>query len=308
MRQKNKIKHLIVIQGPTASGKTDFAIELARYFKTEIISADSRQFFREMSIGTAKPSFDEQKGIKHHFIDSHSIEEDVSAARFEREASLVLEDLFKRNDFVVLVGGSGMFIDALCNGLDEIPHSTEIRNELTELWENGNREMLLEELHQKDPVFFEIIDKNNPTRVIRALEAVRLTKKPFSELRTNQSKEKNYELHRYVIDYDREKLYDRINMRVDAMIQHGLIEEVRKLLPFRDCNSMRTVGYKELVAYFDGQCTLDEAIELIKQNSRRYAKRQVTWLKRYDDALWIQADSAENMKKNLLEHLNKIRV
>lgn len=261
-----------------------------------------------MSIGTAKPSLDEQKGIKHHFIDSHSIEEDVSAARFEREASLVLEDLFKRNDFVVLVGGSGMFIDALCNGLDEIPHSTEIRNELTELWENGNREMLLEELHQKDPVFFEIIDKNNPTRVIRALEAMRLTKKPFSELRTNQSKEKNYILHRFIIDYNREKLYDRINMRVDAMIQHGLVEEVRKLLPFRDCNSMRTVGYKELVAYFDGQSTLDEAIELIKQNSRRYAKRQVTWLKRYDDALWIQADSVENMKKNLLEHLIQSRV
>ena len=261
-----------------------------------------------MSIGTAKPSLDEQKGIKHHFMDSHSIEEDVPAARFEREASLVLEDLFKRNDYVVLVGGSGMFIDALCNGLDEIPHSTEIRNELTELWENGNREMLLEELHQKDPVFFEIIDKNNPTRVIRALEAMRLTKKPFSELRTNQSKEKNYTLHRFIIDYNREKLYDRINMRVDAMIQHGLVEEVRKLLPFRDCNSMRTVGYKELVAYFDGQSTLDEAIELIKQNSRRYAKRQVTWLKRYDDALWIQADSVENMKKNLLEHLIQSRV
>ena len=137
---------------------------------------------------------------------------------------------------------------------------------------------------------------------------MRLTKKPFSELRTNQSKEKNYILHRFIIDYNREKLYDRINMRVDAMIQHGLVEEVRKLLPFRDCNSMRTVGYKELVAYFDGQSTLDEAIELIKQNSRRYAKRQVTWLKRYDDALWIQADSVENMKKNLLEHLIQSRV
>jgi tRNA dimethylallyltransferase len=258
-----------------------------------------------MSIGTAKPIIEEQKGITHHFIDSHSIEEDISAARFEREASSVLEDLFKRNDFVVLVGGSGMFVDALCNGLDEIPHSIEIRNELTESWDNGNREMLLEELHKKDPVFFETVDKNNPTRVIRALEAIRLTNRPFSELRTNQSKERNYSLHRFVIDYDREKLYTRINLRVDAMIEHGLIEEVRKLLPFREFNSMRTVGYKELVAYFDGQSSLDEAIELIKQNSRRYAKRQITWLKRYDDAVWIHADSAENMTKKLLEHLNK---
>ncbi len=258
-----------------------------------------------MSIGTAKPSIEEQKGITHHFIDSHSIEEDVSAARFEREASLVLEDLFKRNDFVVLVGGSGMFVDALCNGLDEIPHSTEIRKELSKLWEAGNRELLLEELQQKDPEFYNTVDKHNPTRVIRALEAIRLTNRPFSELRTNQSKERNYSLHRFVIDYDREKLYDRINLRVDAMIQHGLIEEVHKLLPFRESNSMRTVGYKELVTYFDGQSTLDEAIELIKQNSRRYAKRQVTWLKRYDDAIWIHADSAENMTKKLLEHLNK---
>ena len=149
-----------------------------------------------MSIGTAKPSIEEQKGITHHFIDSHSIEEDVSAARFEREASLVLEDLFKRNDFVVLVGGSGMFVDALCNGLDEIPHSTEMRNELIELWETGSREMLLDELNQKDPIFFETVDKNNPSRVIRAIEAIRLTDKPFSELRTNQSKERKYELHR----------------------------------------------------------------------------------------------------------------
>jgi tRNA dimethylallyltransferase len=258
-----------------------------------------------MSIGTAKPTIEEQKGITHHFIDSHSIEEDVSAARFAKEASLVLDDLFKKNDFVVLVGGSGMFVDALCNGLDEIPHSTEIRSELTELWEAGNRELLLEELHQKDPEFYNTVDKHNPTRVIRALEAIRLTNKPFSELRTNQSKERNYSLHRFVIDFNREKLYDRINLRVDAMIQHGLIEEVHKLLPFRESNSMRTVGYKELVAYFDGQITLDEAIELIKQNSRRYAKRQVTWLKRYDDAIWIHADSAENMTKKLLEHLNK---
>lgn len=258
-----------------------------------------------MSIGTAKPSIEEQKGITHHFIDSHSIEEDISAARFAKEATIVLEDLFKKNDFVVLVGGSGMFVDALCNGLDEIPHSTEIRKDLSELWETGNREMLLEELHQKDPVFFETVDKNNPTRVIRALEAIRLTNIPFSELRTNQTKERNYTLHRFVIDYDREKLYNRINLRVDAMIDHGLIEEVHRLLPFRECNSMRTVGYKELVAYFDGQSSLDEAIELIKQNSRRYAKRQVTWLKRYDDAVWIHADSAENMTKKLLEHLNK---
>jgi tRNA dimethylallyltransferase len=258
-----------------------------------------------MSIGTAKPTIEEQKGITHHFIDSHSIEDDISAARYAREASKVLEDLFKSTDFVVLVGGSGMFVDALCNGLDEIPHSTEIRKELSKLWEAGNRELLLEELQQKDPEFYNTVDKHNPTRVIRALEAIRLTNRPFSELRTNQSKERNYSLHRFVIDYDREKLYDRINLRVDAMIQHGLIEEVHKLLPFRESNSMRTVGYKELVAYFDGQSTLDEAIELIKQNSRRYAKRQVTWLKRYDDAIWIHADSAENMTKKLLEHLNK---
>ena len=258
-----------------------------------------------MAIGTAKPTLTEQGGITHHLIDSHSIEEDVSAARFASEATEVLENLFKSHDYVVLVGGSGMFVDALCNGLDEIPYSIEIRNELNNVWKKGDHLLLLEELEQKDPNFYSKVDKNNPTRVIRALEAIRLTNKPFSELRTNQFKERNYELHRFVIDCDREKLYERINMRVDLMIEKGLIEEVRHLLPFRDCNSMRTVGYKELVAYFDGQSTLDEAIELIKQNSRRYAKRQITWLKRYDDAIWITADSAANMTKKLLEHLNK---
>jgi len=198
-----------------------------------------------------------------------------------------------------------MFVDALCNGLDEIPNSLEIRNELSDLWENGKQNLLLDELNEKDPIFYASVDKNNPARVIRALEAIRLTNKPFSELRTKQLKQRQYALHRFVIEFDREKLYERINLRVDLMLDKGLIEEVRKLLPYRGFNSLRTVGYKEIVSYFDGEISLDEAIELVKQNSRRYAKRQITWLKRYDNAIWIPADTSFNMTKILLQHLNK---
>lgn len=258
-----------------------------------------------MVIGTAKPTAEEQKGVKHHFIDSHNIEEEISSARFATEANILLINLFETYDFIVLVGGSGMFVDALCNGLDEIPTSQEIRSELSDLWKNGKQQLLLDELYEKDPLFFACVDKNNPTRVIRALEAIRLTNKPFSDLRSMQLKERQYSLHRFVIDFDREKLYERINLRVDFMMEKGLLEEVRKLLPFRELNSLQTVGYKELVSYFDGNISLEEAILLVKQNSRRYAKRQITWLKRYDDAIWIPADSSSNMTKILLQHINK---
>jgi tRNA dimethylallyltransferase len=275
-------KKLIVIQGPTASGKTALAIALAKKMKTVILSADSRQFYKEMSIGTAKPSKEEQAGIKHYFIDSHSVHNPVSAADFEKEALSVLENEFQKHNFIILVGGSGMFIDALCDGLDNIPNDKNLRNELTIQVKKEGLESLLSELKQKDEAYYNFVDKNNAVRVIRAIEAIHLSGKTFTELRSNQTKKRNFQIARFVIDLPREKLYERINLRSELMFKNNLIAEVEKLNDFRTLQSLNTVGYKEVFEYLDGNITLEQAINLVKQNSRRYAKRQVTWFKRND--------------------------
>jgi len=294
MNQLNK-KQLIVIEGPTASGKTALGIELAKKWETIIISADSRQFYKELSIGTAKPSVEEQDGIKHYFIDSHSLEEEITSAVYAREVNQLLKKEFEHHDKIIMVGGSGMFIDAVCIGLDDIPKSDEIKAELTFQWENEGLETLLEELKNKDIEFFNEVDKGNPMRIIRALEAIRITGKPFSTLRTQSKKEIPFEVKRFVIQHDREILYTRINQRVDLMIRNGLLDEVKSVENKRNLTTLKTVGYTELFNYLDGTNTLETAIELIKQNTRRYAKRQLTWFRRHPEAVWIEYTNTKEM-------------
>ncbi len=245
------------------------------------------------------------QGIPHFFIDSHQLTDEVTAAQFEREAMSVLEEQFKQHDVVILTGGSGMFVDALCHGLDDIPTSRELRDTLQELVDAGGLDQLLDELKEKDPVYFEQVDRKNPVRVVRAIEVMRLTNRPYSELRTSQDKKRPFNVQRFVIEHDREFLYDRINRRVDLMMEAGLLEEVKSVLPYRQLSSMNTVGYKELFHYLDGACSLQEAVDQIKQNSRRYAKRQITWLKRNPEAQWIPFTTVDEMKTKIIDQLKK---
>lgn len=264
------------------------------------MSADSRQFYRELSIGTAKPTIEEQAGIPHYFIDSHHLEDEVTAARYEQEALTVLKQEFLNKDVVILVGGSGMFVDALCKGLDNIPTDPVIKESVQQQFEELGLESLLTELSEKDPVYFNQVDKRNAARVQRAIEVIRLTGKPYSQLRSGKPKERPFKVHRFVLDHPREVLYDRINRRVDQMIAKGLEQEVRSVLQHRHLTSMNTVGYKELFAWLDGETDRDSAIEQIKQNSRRYAKRQLTWLRRHPESHWIKFSDAESVVKEIL--------
>jgi tRNA dimethylallyltransferase len=296
-------KQLIVIEGPTASGKTSLAVELAKHFKTVILSSDSRQFYKEMSIGTAKPSSEEMDGIKHYFIDSHNLEEPVTAGKYEKQALEILEQEFKIHDSIILVGGSGMFTNALCNGLDNIPVFPEIQLELRKELEEFGSEKLLEELQSSDVEYFENVDKSNNMRVLRALEVIRGTGSTFTSFRQNSSSKRPFEVKRFVINHDRTVLYDRINLRVDLMIENGLLEEVKQLEKFRNLAPLQTVGYSEVFDYFDGKWTLEECIEKIKQHTRNYAKRQLTWFKRNPDANWIDFSNNTEMKNSILKLL-----
>ncbi len=282
---------LIVIGGPTASGKTKAAIQLAQYLGCPILSADSRQFFREMTIGTAKPTAEEIAQAEHYFIDNKSISEDYSAGEFARDALAVLHEVFQNQSHAILVGGSGLYIDALCKGMDDLPSDDGLRNELNEIHQKQGLAFLRAKLKALDPEYFEHCDNQNPIRVIRALELIQLTGKKMHELWNKNSEDRNFEVRYLVLDWPRDVLYQRINQRVDQMIQDGLVEEAKSLLPFRDKQALQTVGYKELFDYFDGLTDLNTAIEQIKQNSRRYAKRQITWFKRYKNATWLDPDA-----------------
>lgn len=298
MRTKQQ---LIVIEGPTASGKTALAVDLAKKLNTVVISADSRQFYKETDIGTAKPTMEEMSGIKHFFIDSHSIQEPVSAGTYESEALELLQNQLKNYDKVILVGGSGMFIDALCLGLDPIPVSPDIQNQLRHDYDKNGLESLLVELKELDPVYATEVDQSNPSRVLRALEVIRLTGKPYSEMRKNKPKERPFQVIRFVLDWPRAVLYDRINKRVDNMMEQGLLEEVKQLYPYRDLSSLQTVGYKELFDYLEDKYTLSQAIDKIKQHTRNYAKRQLTWFRRHENAIWINPIEAEDLTQVILE-------
>ncbi len=292
---EEKLKQLIVIEGPTASGKTSLGVELAQRWNTVVLSADSRQFYKELAIGTAKPSVEEMEGVKHYFVDSHFLEDEVSSARFANEALAVLEKEFQVHDKILMVGGSGMFIDALCVGLDDIPKSKELREVITKEWEEKGLEPLLQELKKTDPEYFEQVDKENPMRIIRAIEVIRLTGEPFSKQRTRSEKDHFFEVKRFVIHHDREVLYQRINARVDLMIEAGLLNEAKSVENLKHLSALRTVGYTELFDYFEGKISLERAIDLIKQNTRRYAKRQLTWFRRHPEAVWIEYSSTKQM-------------
>jgi tRNA dimethylallyltransferase len=276
---------LVVIGGPTASGKTHVAASLARSISTEVISADSRQFYRAMRIGTARPSEDELQGVPHHFLGHLELEETWSAGAFARSAEPVLQDLLQKHGVAVLVGGSGLYIDALIKGLDPLPAGRpEIRERIQARYKQEGLQPLLHELKRSDPDTHARIDRNNPHRVIRALEVCQATGRPYSEQRTTPQDRDDVRIIRIALDLERDQLYTRINERVDRMMAEGLLEEARALLPHRDLNALRTVGYTELFQHFDGSVALAEAVDAIKQHTRNYAKRQLTWLRR--DASW----------------------
>jgi len=282
-------KTLIAIVGPTAVGKTAMAISLAQYFKTEIISADSRQFYREMTIGTAKPDAEELASAPHHFINSHSIRQDYSAGDFEREALLRLNELFKQHDVVIMVGGSGLFVRALCEGLDDLPKAgEEVRERLNSEMEQLGIEQMKERLKTIDPAYYKVADIDNPQRVVRALEVFEATGKPMSFYHRKDVDKRPFDILTIGLNMERSQLYARINLRVDRMMETGLLEEVKSLIPFRSKPALLTVGYAELFDFLDGNISLGDAVDKIKQNSRRYAKRQITWFKKYGDTFWFQ--------------------
>jgi len=284
---------LIVIQGPTASGKTKIAVGLAKYLNTVVISADSRQFYKEISIGTAKPSVEEMAGVKHYFIDSHLLTDEVSAARFAIEAKeLILKEL-SHLEYIIIVGGSGLFIQALCEGLDAIPHDLNLQNQLTEEWKSNGLTAFLEELKNKDRDYFQLIDKENPLRVIRAIEAIRLSGKTMTELRSGNAKTGFDNVFYFTTDLPREELYRRINDRVDHMLELGLENEVRSVFKLKHLKSLQTVGYRELFDFFDGKISREGAIDLIKQHSRNYAKRQITWFKSHSQGTLISMEEVD---------------
>ena len=274
-------KTLKVIVGPTASGKTEYSIELAKQYNSPIISCDSRQIYKELKIGTAPPSEEQLAQIKHYFIFSHSIFDFYTAGKYELEALELINNLFLTHDTLIVVGGSGLYVDALCYGIDDFPDSDMIlRDNLMQRLSAEGIESLRNELRLLDPESYETIDKKNPQRIVRALEVCLQTGKKFSSFKSSSSKQRNFTIERTIIERPREELYDRINLRVDKMIESGLIDEAKELHKFKDLPALKTVGYKELFDYFDGKTSLEEAIDLIKRNTRRYAKRQITWFKR----------------------------
>jgi len=300
---KNK-KTLVVVVGPTAVGKTELAIKLARHFDTEIISADSRQFYKEMNIGTAKPDVEELNAAKHHFINSHSLEEDYSAGDFERDALQVLADLYTRKDVAVMVGGSGLFIRAACEGLDDLPKAPEgVRESLNLQFEQEGLEPLKKRLQEIDPAYYAIADIDNPQRVIRALEVFEASGKNMSFFQKRDVEKRPFTIITIGLNTDREKLYERINMRVDKMIESQLLDEVKSLEAYRHKPAMLTVGYSEIFDYFDGKISLAEAIDKIKQNSRRYAKRQITWFKKYGNTTWFEPTASDSIIQFVEEQL-----
>jgi tRNA dimethylallyltransferase len=287
MRANQPVDHstLIVVGGPTASGKTGVAAAIARHFGTEVISSDSRQFYHAMRIGTARPSEEEMLGVKHHFIGQLELQETWSAGEFARQAEPVLQDILARHGTAVMVGGSGLYIDAVCNGLDPIPPADHReRSRLQEQFREQGLPPLLDRLRELDPDSWRTIDRNNPHRVIRALEVCLASGRPFSAQRTGPHQREDMRIIRIALELPRAELYAHIDARVDRMAADGLVEEARSLLPYRGLNALNTVGYKELFAHFDGLMGLNEAIALIKQHTRNYAKRQMTWLRR--DPSW----------------------
>lgn len=298
---KSNTKTLIAVVGPTASGKTPLGIELANELNTVVISADSRQFYKEMAIGTAKPTPDELAQAQHYFVDSHSIQDNFNVGSFEQEGLKLLDELFKTHDVVVMVGGSGLYVKAITEGFDDLPNvDPVVRERLNmELIARGI-EYLQEKLKAADPIYYDQVDLHNPQRIIRALEVSESTGQPFSSFRKSAQKKRDFNVFKLGVSMPRDVLYNRINMRADMMVQQGLIDEVKALLPYRHLNALQTVGYTEIFDYLDGVTDLPTAIELIKQNTRRFAKRQMTWFNRDKEIYWMPpAEMVDFVKSRL---------
>jgi tRNA dimethylallyltransferase len=294
-------KFLLVLLGPTAVGKTDLSIEIAKHFHTSIISADSRQFFKEMNIGTAKPTKEQLEAVPHFFIDFLSIHENFDAFLFEEQALALLNKLFETNKIVIVSGGSGLYIDALCKGLDDLPEpKAGLREELIQLHQQKGLSHLQELLLEKDPEYYGQVDLKNPQRLIRALEVCITTGKPFSSFRKRVPRTRGFKIIYIGLSRQREELYQRINQRVDAMIEEGLLEEVEGLKDFGHLNALQTVGYREFFEYFNGTSDLEATIEKVKQNTRRYAKRQLTWFRKNPETKWFHPEE----KNQIIEFVN----
>jgi tRNA dimethylallyltransferase len=291
-----KEKKLIIVTGPTAIGKTAAGIVLAQHFGCEIISADSRQLYKEMNIGTAVPSAEELAAVKHYFIQTKSVFDYYNASMFEFEVLDLLNDLFKNTDTVLMVGGSTLYVDAVCYGIDDLPTvDLEIRKQVTERYQLEGIEYLRHQLKIMDPLHYEKVDLKNPNRMMKAIEISIMTGKPYSSFLTSNQKKRDFKIVKLGLNCEREILFSRINNRVDKMIEAGLMEEVKNLEYARETNALKTVGYREIFDYFDQKTTLDEAIESIKVNTRRYAKRQITWFSRDKEMLWFQPDETQKM-------------
>jgi len=299
-------KYLICILGPTAIGKTSVSIDLAKYFHTDIISCDSRQFYKEMRIGTAVPTEEELKLARHHFIQHKSIFDDHSVGDYEKDALARINELFKRKDQLILTGGSGLYQKAVLEGLDHFPQvDKQIRRSLNETYQKQGLKPLQDQLKERDQDYYEVVDQQNPHRLIRALEICIATGLPFSSfINKNKQANRNFKVIKVGLTADRQVIYDRIEKRVDKMLADGLLEEARLLYAYRDVNALQTVGYKELFANFDGNITLEDAKTAIKKNTRRYAKRQLTWLRNKDrDIKWFLSDDISAMKKYINEKI-----
>ena len=300
MALAKKNKTVIILVGPTAVGKTAIAIELAKIFKTEIISADSRQCYKELKIGVARPSDEELKQIPHHFIASHSIQENVTAATFEQYALKKLDKLFEQHDVVLMTGGTGLYIKAFAEGMDVIPDVPEdIRKQIVATYSQKGIQWLQEEIRKKDPEFFASGEIKNPQRLMRALEVVEATGRSILDFRKGTKAKRDFNIIKIGLELPKEDLYQNINRRVDQMIEAGLIDEVKALLPYRTLNGLQTVGYAELFDYLDGNISLEKAIEEIRKNTRQYAKRQVTWFKKDKEITWFAPAEIEKMKEHL---------
>jgi len=291
-------KTCIIISGPTAVGKTSVAVELASYFGTEIISADSRQCFKELNIGVAKPEEVYLQKVKHHFISSHSIHQSITAVEFEKHALNAIETIFENNDVAVLVGGTGLYIKAFCSGFDPIPPvAPEIRNAIVQQYELFGIDWLTESLIQKDADFANSGEMKNPQRMMRALEVIESTGKSILSFQSQQKKIRDFNILTFGLELPRTDLYNRINSRVDIMMQDGLLKEVESLVPHQKLNALQTVGYTELFDFIIGIQSLDEAVNMIKQNSRHYAKRQMTWFKKDESTTWVEPDVKKILSK-----------
>ncbi len=304
----NNNKTLIVIAGPTAVGKTAIAIQVAKRYNTVVLSADSRQFYREMSIGTAKPDADELAAVKHYFIDSHSIHENFSVGDFEKQALALLDELFKEYDAVVMAGGSGLYIKAVCEGFDNLPVADAgVRDKLNKDFTELGLKHLQERLKEIDPDYYEQVDIQNPQRLIRALEVFETTGKPISHYRKSTVNKRPFNIVKIGLNLPRDILYQQINYRVDKMLELGLLDEVKSLIPHRSLNALNTVGYSELFDHFDGNTDLESALDLIKQNTRHFAKRQLTWFRKDKDMHWLEADD-EDVVNDIVRHAGEVVV